>query len=89
VRLKWIIVGLCVGVPSLLAQANRKAEVFQEITPIVVNGILYTPAGNRVVALDPPTALVPSLLQVAWYSWEQPGTADSELLTPRQARNCG
>ena len=30
-------------------------EVFQEITPIVVNGVLYTPAGNRVVALDPET----------------------------------
>jgi glucose dehydrogenase len=31
------------------------AEIFQEITPIVVNGILYMPAGNRVVALDPET----------------------------------
>jgi glucose dehydrogenase len=31
------------------------AEIFQEITPIVVNGIMYTPAGNRVVALDPET----------------------------------
>ena len=31
------------------------AEIFQEITPIVVNGVLYTPAGNRVVALDPET----------------------------------
>ena len=30
-------------------------ETFQEITPIVVNGVLYTTAGNRVVALDPDT----------------------------------
>src|ERR1700759_4226168 len=27
-------------------------ETFQEITPIVVNGVLYTTAGNRVVALE-------------------------------------
>src|SRR5207249_4970007 len=30
-------------------------EVFQEITPIVVNGVLYTTSGNRVIALDPET----------------------------------
>jgi outer membrane protein assembly factor BamB len=29
--------------------------VFQEITPIVVNGIMYMPSGNRVVALEPET----------------------------------
>src|SRR5262245_14541570 len=28
------------------------SEVFQEVTPIVVNGVMYLPAGNRVVALD-------------------------------------
>lgn len=31
------------------------SELYQEITPIVVNGIMYTPAGNRVVALEPET----------------------------------
>jgi len=35
--------------------SSSPAEIFQEITPIVVKGILYTPAGNRVVALDPET----------------------------------
>ncbi len=30
-------------------------ELFQEITPIVVNGVMYLPAGDRVVALDPET----------------------------------
>jgi len=28
-------------------------ELYQEITPIVVDGIMYLPAGDRVVALDP------------------------------------
>src|ERR1051325_9530370 len=31
------------------------SELFQEITPIVVNGIMYLPASNRVVALEPET----------------------------------
>ena len=31
------------------------SELYQEITPIVVNGIMYTPSGDRVVALDPET----------------------------------
>ena len=35
--------------------SSSPAEIFQEITPIVVNGVMYTPAGNRVVALDPET----------------------------------
>ena len=30
-------------------------EVFQEVTPIVVNGVMYLPSGHRVVALDPET----------------------------------
>lgn len=30
-------------------------EVYQQITPIVVDGIMYLPAGDRVVALDPDT----------------------------------
>jgi glucose dehydrogenase len=29
------------------------SELFQEITPIVVNGVMYLPAANRVVALEP------------------------------------
>jgi len=31
------------------------SEVFQEVTPIVVNGVMYMPAGNRIVALEPET----------------------------------
>lgn len=31
------------------------SELYQEITPIVVDGIMYTPAGDRVVALQPET----------------------------------
>jgi len=31
------------------------AASFNEVTPIVVNGLMYLPAGNRVVALDPDT----------------------------------
>jgi quinoprotein glucose dehydrogenase len=30
-------------------------ELYQEITPIVVDGIMYLPSGDRVVALDPDT----------------------------------
>jgi len=30
-------------------------ELFQQITPIEVNGVMYLPAGDRVVALDPET----------------------------------
>jgi len=31
------------------------SEVFQQVTPIVVNGVMYLPAGNRVLALEPDT----------------------------------
>jgi quinoprotein glucose dehydrogenase len=31
------------------------SELYQEITPIVVGGVLYLPAGDRVVALEPET----------------------------------
>lgn len=30
-------------------------EIFQEVTPIVVNGVMYVPSGDRVVALEPET----------------------------------
>jgi quinoprotein glucose dehydrogenase len=30
-------------------------EIYQQITPIVVDGVMYLPAGDRVVALDPDT----------------------------------
>ncbi|HEY7187916.1 MAG TPA: PQQ-binding-like beta-propeller repeat protein, partial [Vicinamibacterales bacterium] len=30
-------------------------EIFQEVTPIVVNGVMYLPSGDRVVALDAAT----------------------------------
>lgn len=31
------------------------SELYQEVTPIVMNGIMYMPAGDRVVALEPET----------------------------------
>ena len=36
-------------------RGQSASELYQEITPIVVNGIMYSPAGDRVVALDPET----------------------------------
>ena len=30
-------------------------EMFQQVTPIVVNGVMYMPSGDRVVALEPET----------------------------------
>jgi len=30
-------------------------EIFQEVTPIVVNGVMYLPSGDHVVALEPET----------------------------------
>src|SRR4026208_2286479 len=41
-----------VAVPAVDRPASS-IEIFQEITPIVVNGIMYMPSGNRVVALEP------------------------------------
>jgi quinoprotein glucose dehydrogenase len=43
-----------VSVPAV-DQPASPSEVFQEITPIVVNGVMYMPSGNRVVALEPET----------------------------------
>ena len=37
------------------APALTGSEVFQEVTPIVINGVMYMPAGNRIVALEPET----------------------------------
>src|SRR6516225_3049447 len=31
------------------------SELFQEVTPIVVNDVMYLPAANRIVALEPET----------------------------------
>src|SRR5579872_4692769 len=36
-------------------KGNSPSELYQEITPIVVGGVMYLPAGDRVVALDPMT----------------------------------
>jgi quinoprotein glucose dehydrogenase len=41
------------GKPNISGPSG--SELYQEVTPIVVNGIMYTPAGDRVVALDPET----------------------------------
>jgi glucose dehydrogenase len=41
---------------KLRPDANRPAAgTMNQITPIVVNGVMYLPAGNRVVALEPET----------------------------------
>src|SRR6187455_854040 len=43
-----------VAVPAIDKPASS-FEMFQEVTPIVVNGVMYLPSGNRVVALEPET----------------------------------
>jgi quinoprotein glucose dehydrogenase len=43
-----------VVVPAIDKPASA-FEMFQEVTPIVVNGVMYLPSGNRVVALEPET----------------------------------
>src|SRR3989442_7338649 len=35
--------------------ALSPSEIFHEITPIVGNGVMYLPSGNRLVALEPET----------------------------------
>lgn len=39
--------------PGGIPNAASPSEIFQEVTPIVVDGVMYLPAGNRIVALDP------------------------------------
>lgn len=41
------------GKPTISGESA--SELYQEVTPIVVNGIMYMPAGDRVVALEPET----------------------------------
>lgn len=36
-------------------RGDSPSELYQEITPIVVNGVMYLPSGDRVVALEPET----------------------------------
>ena len=43
-----------VVVPAINQPASA-SEMFQQVTPIVVNGVMYMPSGNRVVALEPET----------------------------------
>jgi quinoprotein glucose dehydrogenase len=43
-----------VAAPAV-SQPASASEIFQEITPIVVNDVMYMPSGNRVVALEPET----------------------------------
>jgi hypothetical protein len=35
------------------SKSDSPSELYQEITPIVVNDVMYMPAGDRVVALEP------------------------------------
>ena len=39
--------------PDINIGPASPSEVFQQVTPIVVNGIMYLPAGNRVLAVEP------------------------------------
>ncbi len=41
--------------PGKTIRGDSPSELYQEITPIVVNGVMYMPAGDRVVALDAAT----------------------------------
>jgi quinoprotein glucose dehydrogenase len=41
--------------PGKKIVGNSPSELYQEVTPIVVKGVMYLPAGDRVVALDPET----------------------------------
>ena len=42
------------SVPAIDKPASS-FEIFQQVTPIVVNGVMYLPSGHRVVALEPET----------------------------------
>ena len=41
--------------PGKPIQGDSPSELYQEITPIVVNGLMYLPSGDRIVALEPET----------------------------------
>ena len=41
--------------PGKPIKGDSPSELYQEITPIVVNGVMYMPSGDRVVALEPET----------------------------------
>src|SRR5580692_3062907 len=41
--------------PGGISNPASPSELFQEVTPIVVNGVMYLPSANRVVALEPET----------------------------------
>ncbi len=38
-------------------EGPNPSELFQQVTPIVVDGVMYLAAGNRVVALQPETGV--------------------------------
>ena len=80
------------SVPAIDKPASS-FEIFQEVTPIVVNGVMYLPSGNRVVALEADTGKeiwryelpegLASFRGVAYW----PGDAPSTALAPRRARD--
>lgn len=41
--------------PGGIPNPASPSELFQEVTPIVVHGVMYLPSANRVVALEPET----------------------------------
>src|SRR5580698_9525438 len=44
--------------PGKPTKGDSPSELYQEITPIVVNGVMYLPSGDRIVALEPETGKV-------------------------------
>ena len=41
--------------PGKTIRGDSPSELYQEVTPIVVAGVMYMPSGDRVVALEPET----------------------------------
>ncbi len=41
--------------PNKPVKGDSPSELYQEITPIVVNDVMYLPSGDRIVALEPET----------------------------------
>src|SRR6185369_10191330 len=72
------------SVPAIDKPASS-FEIFQEVTPNVVNGVMYLPSGNRVVALEADTGKeiwryelpegLASFRGVAYWPGDAPSTA--------------
>ena len=82
------------AVPAIDKPASS-FELFQQVTPIVVNGVMYLPSGNRVVALEPETGKeiwryelpegLASFRGVAYWPGDSEATGTHLLHEPAQA----